>query len=159
MKENKLPVFIQVTFWDDGLKYIYVPASCLSEEAQIGSKLFIVDAWCDECMEWLEYLESEISDFVKPYDGDEDFSWNPYYCDESKRNILEVIVIRGNQREVLYSFLNYTIGGNVLRAEDFLFKHKIAKSKFDSYFLLRHTERNTTLFDIINMFDESDGAE
>lgn len=157
MKNNKAPVFIKVTFWNDGLKYIYIPADCLSADAYTAAKLFIVDAWSDECMDWIGYLEKEVNDFIQPYAGDEDFSWNPYYYDMSKNHILEIIVMRENHKEVLYSFLNYVLGGSVLRAEDFLYEHKIPKSTFDSYLLLRHTEGvNTTLFDFINSMQSDD---
>ncbi len=145
--KNNSKIYSEITFWDNGVKRIYIPVSCLSEDANVAAKLFMEDPWCDECMGWLFSLEEELCEFVSPYKGDEDFSWNPYYCDSSKRNILEIIILDDDKKEVLYSFLNYIMGGNVLRAEDFLFKHKIPKSSFESYLLLRHASRNKTLFD------------
>lgn len=147
MKNNE--TFVYVSYWDDGLKDILIPVDSMPENDREGIALFIEDPWCDECMELIGYLDEDVSKFIPVENGNEDFSWNPFHV-ENHRNILEIIFLNGDKSALFYSFLEYTLGGSVLGSEDFMFKHKIAKSKFKSYLMLRHIEHNTTLIDILN---------
>ena len=148
MKNNN-NVFVKIAYWNNGIKNIFVPGNNFSEKSKIWFDMFLDEPWSDDSMEYISYFENEICDLIPEYNGDEDLSWNPFYLDNSRRNVFEIIIENADKKIVYYSFLDYTPGGNVLKGEDFLFNHGIPKSAFDSYFILRHTDRSKTLFDMI----------
>lgn len=150
--------YLYITYWDthpltEGLRQIIVPFGSYlnAPETDYQNKRIIraMETYVTEdvndyfAREWM--IIDDIVDSVVPrYDDDEDWDWTGF-----GGHVLEVIVFGSGGCKIWFSILNPENLSDVLKAEEFLFIHKIPRSKLITAQMLRHDIHNTTIGDIL----------